>query len=202
MADNVRAYEYLGWILNNSASGLYLLRASERMQEEVLARYAGTCIIVADCLEQKAEFPELIHRNPDADMFVLLNGQALLPGRRELRKLDESLPGLLAAEKNFLLCVTPDMEERLRTQAWNFYGALDQILSFEDEFAEPERRGLAGLLDRLRGSAGARREKDADADDSLPPGRQAVRGNATCTQWCVRQRSTTAAPSRAPAGRR
>ena len=95
-ADNVLCYESLGWILNYSDDGFFLLIASPPMQKEILARYKGSNIMICDCRKEKRNYYfsdvfRMIEENPGKSAYFLQNFQCVLSVRYFLGNLKTAL---------------------------------------------------------------------------------------------------------------
>ena len=82
--DNLMSYDKLGWILDYSDEGFFLLIASEKMQEKVVYRNIHSEVAIFDCAHvdehsfSYKRIMEWIHSNPGMRAYFLLHFDSVL----------------------------------------------------------------------------------------------------------------------------
>ncbi len=144
MTDNILAYRSLGWILNHSQDGLYIVTASAGMQSVILTHYAEAKTAVYNFQAQEEytfeKVSEWIGQETDARIYFLQNFQnALLKDpKAALRRLNFSRDMLADLGRNIVFCMTEEADTLLCKGAYDFYAYVSQVLVFQDELAEKE----------------------------------------------------------------
>ena len=145
MPDNALSYGKLGWVLNKSEEGFFLLVASPRMQAHVVRHYLAPGVAALDFLSERrqnyyftavasylAELPE------ETRSVFLVNFQAVLSEDDDLKRLNFSRDMLSRLGKNLVFCVTPAGQDRILRGALDFSSFLELTMPFEDELPEEQ----------------------------------------------------------------
>ncbi len=144
MTDNILSYQRLGWILNHSEEGLFLLTASAKMQAAILKRYGDANIAVYDYQAQEAYTFETLagwmENDPDVRAYFLQNFQNALTGSPEaaLKRLNFSRDMLANMGKNIIFCMTKEADDLLCRKACDFYAYIGLPIDFADELTEED----------------------------------------------------------------
>ncbi|MCR4935064.1 MAG: tetratricopeptide repeat protein [Oscillospiraceae bacterium] len=145
MRDNILSYESLGWVLEKSEAGFYLLVASPRMQAHVVKHYLGPGVAALDFLSEKrqgyyftAVASLLAELPPETRTVFFLNFQAVLFEDDDLKRLNFSRDMLSRLRKNLIFCVTPAGQDRIIRGALDFQSFVELTFSFEDELPETD----------------------------------------------------------------
>ena len=138
---NQEAYETLGWIINESEKGFFLLIADEAVQSEISEIYSDGNIGVYDYKENPGTYSfqkiaDYVEKNKDLKTFLILNFQFSLQTEQDLKRLNFSRDMLAALEKNLIFVITPYGDELLVKGAYDFYSFFKARLSFENDKEE------------------------------------------------------------------
>lgn len=148
MTDNILSYQKLGWILNHSEEGLFLLTASAKMQAAILARYSGANMTVYDYQAQEAytfeRLSEWMEKYPDVRAYFLQNFQNALTGSPEAacKRLNFSRDMLARMGKNIIFCMTKEADDLLCREACDFYAYIGLPIDFADELTKEDAAPL------------------------------------------------------------
>ena len=104
---NEEGYQTLGWIINKSEDGLFLVVADEPIQQEIVEVYGGGMIGVYDYKRHPGEysFSELkgwIDLQADAQTFFIVNFQFAVQSEQDISRLNFSRDMLMGLGKNLV----------------------------------------------------------------------------------------------------
>lgn len=133
--NNQEGYRTLGWIINQSESGLFLVVAEEPVQGEITDVYRGGKIGVYDFKRYPGEysFPKLkewMDSLADVRTFFIVNFQFALQSGQDISRLNFSRDMLARTEKNLVFFTTPYGDDRLAAEAYDFYSFLKLRIIF------------------------------------------------------------------------
>ena len=139
---NQEGYQTIGWIINKSEEGLFLVIANEDTQQEIAGIYGEGMVGVYDYKKHPANysFKELYHwivTLPGVQTFFILTFQFAVQNEEDLRRLNFSRDMLANLKKNLIFVTTPYGDDKLSTGAYDFYSFIKLRIQFEDQ--KPER---------------------------------------------------------------
>lgn len=134
---NEEGYQTLGWIINQSENGLFLVIAEESIQQEIVEVYRGGRIGVYDYKRYHGEysFPALkdwIDTQADIRTFFIVNFQFAIPGQQDISRLNFSRDMLAGLGKNLVFFTTAYGDDQLAKCAYDFYSFLKIRITFHD----------------------------------------------------------------------
>ena len=114
---NQDGYQALGWIINKSEYGLFLVVAEEPIQQEIADVYRGGMIGVYDYKRYPGEYSfqilkEWIDGQTDIQTFFILNFQFALQSGKDINRLNFSRDMLTQLRKNLIFFTTPYGDDR------------------------------------------------------------------------------------------
>ena len=145
---NADSYQTIGWILNQSNEGFYLIIASERMQQEVAALYADSNVALYDYKKELGAYSiattmSFVEAHPLAKAYFFVNFQLALPQKEDFDNLNFSRDMLMRLGKNMIFCLTQEKDDTLARSAYDFYSFIKLRVFFEDESMATEDMSLA-----------------------------------------------------------
>ncbi len=138
MSENSQdGFQTLGWIINNSEQGLYLVVAEERMQKEIVGIYRRGAIEVYDYKQHPGgysfrDLQEWVLGLPETKVFMIANFHLALQDEESLKRLNFSRDMIDGLGKNFIFLITPYGDDRLVCGAYDFYSFLKLHILFDD----------------------------------------------------------------------
>ena len=134
---NQDGYQALGWIINKSEYGLFLVVAEEPIQQEIADVYRGGMIGVYDYKRYPGEYSfqilkEWIDGQTDIQTFFILNFQFALQSGKDINRLNFSRDMLTQLRKNLIFFTTPYGDDRLAAGAYYFYSFLKLRILFHN----------------------------------------------------------------------
>ena len=134
---NQDGYQALGWIINKSEYGLFLVVAEEPIQQEIADVYRGGMIGVYDYKRYPGEYSfqilkEWIDGQTDIQTFFILNFQFALQSGKDINRLNFSRDMLTQLRKNLIFFTTPYGDDRLAAGAYDFYSFLKLRILFHN----------------------------------------------------------------------
>ena len=144
MESNQEGYQTLGWIINKSEQGLYLIVAPESIQEEIVSIYRFGDVEIYDCKQYPGAYSfqklrEWITFVSESSTFLIVNFQLALQEEEDFRRLNFSRDMLAGLEKNLVFLTTPYGDDRLAVSAYDFYSFVKlRVVFHEYEFERKE----------------------------------------------------------------
>lgn len=140
---NQEGYRSLGWIVNESEQGIYLVVADEEMQEEIARIYGQGMVEVYDYRQHPGSysFQDLqgwVAKFPETQVFFVVNFHLAIQEEEGLRRLNFSRDMIDRLGKNFIFLITPYGDERLATGAYDFYSFVKIRIAFQGYGTEAE----------------------------------------------------------------
>ena len=134
---NQEGYQTLGWIINESQSGLYLVVADEKKQSEILDIYRQGAIGIYDCRLYSGAYSfqklkEKIESWSDKQTIFVANFQLAIRNEEDLRKLNFSRDMLAGMKKNLVFLTTTYGDDLLSRGAYDFYSFIKVRVQFHD----------------------------------------------------------------------
>ena len=132
----------IGWIINKSESGLYLVVADEKYQQKIAAIYSRGAVGIYDykCHPGKYSFVELkewIDKKKDIHTFLIMDFQLAVQGAQDLSGLNFSRDMLSGLGKNLIFVTSSYGDEMLATGAYDFYSFLKiRVVWSPDDMSE------------------------------------------------------------------
>ncbi|MCM1135748.1 MAG: tetratricopeptide repeat protein [Clostridium sp.] len=144
---NQEGYQTLGWIINKSDSGLFLVAAKEEIQEEIADVYRGGMIGIYDCRRYPGEYSFQKLKNwimdlKDIQTVFIVNFQLAVQEEQDLKRLNFSRDMLTGLGKNLIFFTTPYGDDKLATGAYDFYSFIKIRIIFHDYMSEERERTL------------------------------------------------------------
>ena len=149
---NQEGYRTLGWIINKSEQGLYLVVAGEKIQQEIVGFYRRGAVEIFDYKNTPGTYSfhdlqEWVSRFPETQVFMVVNFHLAIQDEESLKRLNFSRDMIEGMGKNFIFLVTPYGDDRLATGAYDFSfhnyemeheKGLDLLSVYEGEMDESE----------------------------------------------------------------
>ena len=131
-------FQTLGWILNQSEYGFYLIVADETMQQKIVKIYQQKSIKVYDYKQHKQTytFQELknwIDTTPEIQTFFIVNLQLAIQQQDDLKRLNFSRDMLNNLKKNLIFMTTSYGDDKLAKNAYDFYSFIKIRMIFCDD---------------------------------------------------------------------
>ena len=123
---NQEGYQTLGWIINKSEYGLFLVIAEEEMQNEIARVYHRGMVKIYDYKEHPKAYSFLdlkkwIDTFPEIQTFLIINFQFAVQSEDDLKRLNFSRDMMADLGKNLIFCTTPHGDDMLAGEAYDFY---------------------------------------------------------------------------------
>ena len=149
---NEEGYQTLGWIINQSENGLFLVIAEEPIQQEIVEVYRGGMIGVYDYRRNPGEFSfadlkAWIDAQENVRTFFIVNFQFAIPGQQDIDRLNFSRDMLTGLGRNLVFFTTPYGDDRLARGAYDFYSFLKIRITFHDYMADGKKGDVILSLD-------------------------------------------------------
>ena len=141
---NQEGYRTLGWIINKSEQGLYLVVADEEIQKEIVRFYRRGAVEIFDYRKASGtysfhELQEWVAGLPETQVFMVANFHLAIQDEESLKRLNFSRDMIEGMGKNFIFLVTPYGDDRLATGAYDFYSFIKMRISFHNYEMEHEK---------------------------------------------------------------
>ena len=136
-------YRSLGWIVNESEQGVYLVVADEEMQREIAGIYERGMVEVYDYRNHPGnysfqELQEWVAKYPETRVFFVVNFHLAIQEEEGLRRLNFSRNMIEGLGKNFIFLTTPYGDDRLSRGAYDFYSFIKLRIAFPGYETEGE----------------------------------------------------------------
>ena len=123
---NQEGYQTLGWIINKSEYGLFLVIADEEMQNEIARVYRRGMVRIYDYKEHPKAYSFLdlkkwIENFLEIQTFLIINFQFAIQGEDDLKRLNFSRDMMAGLGKNLIFFTTPYGDDMLASGAYDFY---------------------------------------------------------------------------------
>ena len=133
---NQENYRTLGWIINESEEGFFLVIAEENVQKEILEIYKEGTVGIYDYKQNPGYYSfhkirEYIENNSDIKTHFITNFQFAVQTEDDLKRLNFSRDMLAALGKNLIFITTPYGDELLAKGAYDFYSFIKMRVVFE-----------------------------------------------------------------------
>ncbi len=134
-------FQTLGWIINNSEQGLYLVVAEERLQKEIVGIYRRGAVEVYDYKQRPGAYSfrdlqEWVLSLPETKVFMIANFHLALQDEESLKRLNFSRDMIDGLGKNFIFLITPYGDDSLVCGAYDFYSFVKLRILFDDHETE------------------------------------------------------------------
>lgn len=173
-------YRTLGWIINKSEQGLFLVIADEKMQAEIAAIYRRGAVEIYDYRRHPAEYAfrdlqEWVTGLPETKVFMVVNFHLALQSEQSLRRLNFSRDMLEGLGKNLIFLVTPYGDDQLAAVAYDFYSFVKLKVTFAEHWQEGESSAVAdNFAEEGGGQDESPRQKMARANALMGQARDAL----------------------------
>ena len=119
-------YQTLGWIINKSEDGLFLVVADEDMQSEIAKVYQRGEVGIYDCKQNPKEYSfqrleSWITSKPEFRTFFIVNFHLVVQRAQDLKRLNFSRDMLAGLKKNIIFLTTEFGDNQLVKKAYDFY---------------------------------------------------------------------------------
>ena len=137
--NNMLSYETIGWIMNYSDEGFFIMVASREMQDIVVDNYEFPDVAVLDCIkltDKTYSFKTIaswIEGQPDKKVYFLKHFDAVVQDDFSIARLNFSRDMLASMEKNIIFCITQVTDDKMNKKAIDFYSFVKFRMPFEDE---------------------------------------------------------------------
>lgn len=143
--NNQEGYQTLGWIINKSEQGLYLVVADDEIQKEIIEVYRQGMVGIYDYRRHPGaySFRDLhnwIAALPEYKTFLIANLQLAIQSDEDLERLNFSRDMIAGLEKNFIFLITSYGDDRLALGAYDFYSFLKLKIIFHNYDIRKEKR--------------------------------------------------------------
>ena len=123
---NQEGYQTLGWIINKSEYGLFLVIADEEMQNEIARVHRRGMVRIYDYKEHPKAYSFLdlkkwIENFLEIQTFLIINFQFAIQSEDDLRRLNFSRDMMAGLGKNLIFFTTPYGDDMLASGASDFY---------------------------------------------------------------------------------
>lgn len=140
---NQEAYQTIGWIINKSEQGLFLVIADETMQKEIVKFYQYGSVQIYDYKQYPKRYmfrdlEEWITKLPETRTFMIVNFQLSIQSEEDLKRLNFSRDMLEGLERNIIFLTTQYGDDRLACKAYDFYSFLKLRIIFQSYMTEQE----------------------------------------------------------------
>ncbi|MCI8364183.1 MAG: tetratricopeptide repeat protein [Eubacterium sp.] len=131
-------FQTLGWIIDKSEQGLYLVVAEERIQKEIVGIYRRGGVEIYDYKQHPGAYSfrdlqEWVLSLPETRVFMIANFHLALQDEESLRRLNFSRDMIDGLGKNFIFLITPYGDDSLVCGAYDFYSFVKLRILFDDE---------------------------------------------------------------------
>ena len=134
---NQEGYKTLGWIINQSEQGLFLVVADEEIQREIIEVYRHGLAGVYDYKRHPGSYSfrdleEWAAGLPEKNILMIANFHLALQDEESLKRLNFSRDMLENLERNMIFFVTPYGDDRLAAGAYDFYSFVKLKITFHN----------------------------------------------------------------------
>ena len=134
---NQEGYQTLGWIINESEKGIYLVVADEDIQQEIMDIYRRGEVKIYDYKRhpEAYSFQKLkswIEPFEDIQTIFITNFQFAIENDDDLKRLNFSRDMLIGLNKNLIFFTTPFGDDQLATNAYDFYSFIRIRIQFHN----------------------------------------------------------------------
>lgn len=134
---NQEGYQTLGWIINKSEQGLFIVVADEILQKEIVGIYRLGAVEIYDYKQHPGEYSfrdlqEWVAGLPETHIFIIANFHLAVQSDESLKRLNFSRDMIEKLGKNFIFLVTTYGDGRLATGAYDFYSFVKMRIIFHD----------------------------------------------------------------------
>ncbi len=148
---NQKGYQTLGWIINQSEQGLFLVIADEMMQEEIVEIYRQGMVKIYDYKQHPNDyfFRDLqmwVSTLPETQVFIIANFHLAIQDKESLNRLNFSRDMLESLEKNFIFLTTSYGDEQLSVGAYDFYSFIKLKITFYNDYEMKLEKKKESLL--------------------------------------------------------
>ena len=138
---NQEAYQTLGWIINKSEQGLFLVIADEIIQKEIVRFYQHGSVQIYDYKQHSKAYmfqdlEEWITKLPETKTFMIVNFHLSIQNEEDLKRLNFSRDMLEGLGKNIIFLTTQYGDDRLVCEAYDFYSFLKLRIIFHSYVIE------------------------------------------------------------------
>lgn len=135
--NNQEGYRSIGWIINKSEQGLFLVSADEKDQMEIADIYSRGDVEIYDYRRHLGEYSfheiqEWVDGLPQSRNFMFVNFHLGLQEEDSIKRLNFSRDMLEGLNKNLIFLVTPYMDDKLALGAYDFYSFLKLRINFQN----------------------------------------------------------------------
>ena len=172
-------YRTLGWIINKSEQGLFLVIADEKMQAEIAAIYRRGAVEIYDYRRHPAEYAfrdlqEWVTGLPETKVFMVVNFHLALQSEQSLKRLNFSRDMLEDLGKNLIFLVTPYGDDQLAAAACDFYCFVKLKVTFAEHWQAGELSAVADNSVEEGGEDESPKQKMARANALVGQARDAL----------------------------
>lgn len=130
-------YRTLGWIINESEQGLFLVVADEDIQKEIVDVYRQGAVNIYNYKRNPGAYSfrdlqEWILGLPEAQTFIIANFHLAIQEEESLKRFNFSRDMLERLGKNIIFLVTPYGDDQLAAGAYDFYSFVKLRIIFHD----------------------------------------------------------------------
>ena len=134
---NREGYRTLGWIINKSEQGMFLVVADEGMQSEIVRIYRQGALGVYDYKRHPGPYSfrdlqEWIAGLPETRTFLIANFHLAVQNEESLKRFNFSRDMLEGLGKNLIFLVKPYWDARLAVGAYDFYSFIKLRVLFDN----------------------------------------------------------------------
>ncbi len=147
---NQEEYQTLGWIINQSEQGLFLVIADEMMQEEIVRIYRQGMVQIYDYKQHPSDylFCDLqmwVNSLPETQVFIIANFHLAIQDKESLNRLNFSRDMLESLGKNFIFLTTPYGDEQLSVGAYDFYSFIKLKITFHNDYETKAEKKIESI---------------------------------------------------------
>ncbi len=147
---NQEGYRTLGWILNQSEQGIYLVIADEAAQKEIVDLYRQGTVGIYDCRQRPGEYSfhelqEWAAGFAETKRFMIAYFHLAVQTQESLKRLNFSRDMIEGLGKNIIFLVTPFWDDRLAQGAYDFYSFVKLRIPFHS-YERKKRKDGSPLL--------------------------------------------------------
>ena len=133
---NQEGYQTLGWIINQSEYGLYLVIADEIIQKEIVEIYKRGKIGIYDYKQHPGVYSfnnlkNWIDSLPEIQTFFIVNFQLCIQSEQDLERLNFSRDMMISLQRNLIFCTTSYGDNKL-IAAYDFNSFIKLRIAFNN----------------------------------------------------------------------
>lgn len=138
--NNEEAYQTLEWIISQSEEGLFLAVAEEPVQKDVIAYFRNKQTAIYDYRYHSESYTfhslsEWIESQKDTRNFLIFNFQFAMQREQDFKRLNFSRDMLAGLKRNLIFFTTSYGDDRLVSEAYDFYSFLKMRILFQSNEA-------------------------------------------------------------------